>query len=106
MRQEAVKAIDRLKPYGGGNDFLWRLHGLNNIDRHRLLFTVGKDILFEDDWMGNPFGFNAFLVKASQPHFSGVSDREVEKQILLEIGKTGSKPKVPHGNALLPSLHQ
>ena len=36
-----VALFDALKPYRGGNDALWRLHRLNNIDKHRLLFTVG-----------------------------------------------------------------
>jgi hypothetical protein len=36
-----IDAIDATKPYKGGNDQLWRLHRLNNIDKHRLLVTVG-----------------------------------------------------------------
>jgi hypothetical protein len=36
----AVKRIDALKPYKGGNDILWRLSRLNNIDKHRLLITT------------------------------------------------------------------
>jgi len=35
-------AIDQLKPYKGGNDLLWVLYKLNNIDKHRLLLTVGS----------------------------------------------------------------
>jgi hypothetical protein len=42
MRPEAVKAIDAVKPYPGGNDTVWRLHKLNNVDKHRLLITVGS----------------------------------------------------------------
>jgi hypothetical protein len=41
MRQDAVDFIDATKPYKGGNDELWRLNKLNNIDKHRLLITVG-----------------------------------------------------------------
>lgn len=37
--QIAAAAIDALKPYSGGNDPLWRLHCLNNIDKHRLIFV-------------------------------------------------------------------
>ena len=37
---EAIKRIDALKPYKGGNDVLWRLSRLNNIDKHRLLLTT------------------------------------------------------------------
>lgn len=42
MRADAVSAIDALKPYRGGNETLWRLHRLNNIDKHRLLVTAGS----------------------------------------------------------------
>jgi len=35
-------AIDALKPYKGGNDSLWALYRLNNIEKHRLLLTVGS----------------------------------------------------------------
>jgi hypothetical protein len=38
--QFAKEAIDRMRPYKGGNEHLWQLHRLNNIDKHRLLLTV------------------------------------------------------------------
>jgi hypothetical protein len=38
----ALGTIDALKPYRGGNDELWRLHKLNNIDKHRVLITSGS----------------------------------------------------------------
>ena len=40
--QETFDAIDALKPYKGGNDRLWALYRLNNIEKHRLLLTVGS----------------------------------------------------------------
>ena len=42
MTQAAIDAIDATKPYKGGNDYLWRLNQLNNIDKHRFLVTVGS----------------------------------------------------------------
>jgi hypothetical protein len=36
-----IAEIDALQPYGGGDDTLWSLHRLNNIEKHRLLLTVG-----------------------------------------------------------------
>ena len=42
MAQAAIDAIDAIKPYKGGDDTLWRLHKLNNIDKHRLLVTVAS----------------------------------------------------------------
>jgi hypothetical protein len=41
IAQVAKKAIDATKPYRGGDDTLWKLHRLNNVDKHRLLITVG-----------------------------------------------------------------
>lgn len=41
-RQETFDAIDALKPYKGGNDPLWMLYRLNNIEKHRTLITVGS----------------------------------------------------------------
>ena len=47
MRKEAVDLIRSIKPYKGGNDALWRLHRLNNIDKHRLLLVCGA---FVHNW--------------------------------------------------------
>jgi hypothetical protein len=38
--QLALEELRRIKPYEGGNYFLWALHRLNNIDKHRLLLAV------------------------------------------------------------------
>jgi hypothetical protein len=44
LGQKAIKAIDAIEPYKGGNgdknDTLWRLHTLNNIDKHRTLNVI------------------------------------------------------------------
>ena len=48
MTQQAVAAIDALKPYKGGNDVLWQLHELNNVDKHRLILTVGSAVRSTD----------------------------------------------------------
>src|SRR6202034_3506049 len=46
----AVDAIHGLKPYGAGGGalsvLLWRLHALNNSDKHRTRFTVGPECVF------------------------------------------------------------
>lgn len=41
-RQQSFDAIDALKPYKSGNDQLWTLHKLNNIEKHRMLLTSGS----------------------------------------------------------------
>jgi hypothetical protein len=40
--QETFDAIDLIKPYKEGNDLLWALYRVNNIEKHRLLLTVGS----------------------------------------------------------------
>src|SRR5258708_22278191 len=44
MSAAAIAAIDAVQPYGGGNDVLWHLNALNNIDKHRLILTVGSAV--------------------------------------------------------------
>ncbi|MBI2039932.1 hypothetical protein HYT18_02570 [Candidatus Microgenomates bacterium] len=42
ISQQAKDIIDSVKPYKEGNINLWRISQLNNIDKHRLLVTVGS----------------------------------------------------------------
>ena len=42
MPASAIAALDATKPYRGGNDVLWQIHRLNNIDKHRFLITLGS----------------------------------------------------------------
>jgi hypothetical protein len=43
MRQDAIDAICAIEPYVGGKGAdLWPLDRLNNIDKHRLILTVGS----------------------------------------------------------------
>jgi hypothetical protein len=43
LRQDAIDALLALEPYKGGKGHdLWVLNTLNNIDKHRLLVTVGS----------------------------------------------------------------
>ncbi|MCU1268739.1 MAG: hypothetical protein JWN74_33 [Acidobacteriaceae bacterium] len=100
MTPAAIEAIDKLKPYKGGNDALWRIHELDNIDKHRTLFTVAHDFLFTADWFDG-----AYLLKADNPHFAGV-EPNVERDVQAEIEEAISESEIGQTNALLPSLHQ
>lgn len=100
MLPEAIQEIDRLKPYKGGNDALWRIHELDNIDKHRTLFTVAHDFLFTADWLPG-----AYLMKADNRLFAGI-EAQVEQNMQLEIEKAFGQPQIAQANALLPSLHQ
>jgi hypothetical protein len=101
MCPKAVKAIDALKPYKGGNDLLWKIHELNNIDKHRALFTVDTDCVMVDDWLPGDY-----LLKAGDPTFAGIFDNEVEKNVEFDIEEAISESHVAQSDALLPSLHQ
>lgn len=37
----ARRIVERMKPYQGGNDAFWRLHRLDNIDKHQAIVPVG-----------------------------------------------------------------
>jgi hypothetical protein len=39
---DAIAEVAAIQPYRCGNDALWRLHRLNNIDKHRMLIAVGS----------------------------------------------------------------
>lgn len=105
---EVVKVIDALEPYKGGKgDILWRLHELDNIDKHRTLFTYSHDCFLVADWLSE-VSDSPYNLKASNPHFGGVEifDSEVEQDVEIEIDKAVSQAKVVPGNPLLPSLVQ
>ncbi len=49
----ALAALDGLKPYRTGNDGLWWLHALNNIDKHRMLVTAAGSGASVDPGLGH-----------------------------------------------------
>jgi hypothetical protein len=63
--QETLDAIDALKPYKEGNEELWALHRLNNIEKHRLLITVGS--LFRSVDVGALIGRQFLDLASSDP---------------------------------------
>lgn len=103
---EVVKAIDALEPYKNGKgEALWQLHELDNIDKHRTLFTYSHDCFLVADWLSE-VSDSPYNLKASNPHFVGVEsfDSEVEQDMEIEIDKAVNQPKIVPGNPLLPSL--
>jgi hypothetical protein len=66
MRQDAIDAICALEPYAGGKGAdLWTLHRLNNIDKHRLILTVGSTF--------NSVDIGAYMMKAMGMAISGMN---------------------------------
>jgi hypothetical protein len=103
MRESAIKRINAFAPYKGGNDALWRIHELDNADKHRLLLTVYRDCLFFTDWQDPN---RPFLLKTDDPHFAGLFDEQVEQDLETEVDETFNQAQIPQSNALFPSLHQ
>lgn len=100
IRTDAMHAIDRLKPYKGGNDDLWNLHVLDIIDKHRTLLTLDSDFIFTADWFPG-----SYYMKTDNPHFSGV-EPPVENDIKTDIQEALSRPHREQANTLLPTIHQ
>jgi hypothetical protein len=44
MTKSAIDKIDSLTPYKGGNEVLWQINELNNIDKHRILLLTGSAV--------------------------------------------------------------
>jgi hypothetical protein len=106
IRPDAVKAIDALQPYKGGNGTLWRIHELDNIDKHRFVFVIAQDALFEAPWYTDimPFLIRPRTLNTDAPLFSGAFDAEVENDVNFEIEEAVSQTQVGQGDALLPAL--
>ncbi len=101
MRPDAIKKINSVKPYKGGNDALWKLHKFNNIDKHRALLTIGSDYLMRG------VGFNGeFWVITDDPHFNGLYPAETDKNPQLALQKTPGKSADFEVEPLLPALHR
>jgi len=132
MRQNAIDAINAVKPYKGGNDTLWRLHKLNNVDKHRLLITVGSRFgsvnitptlqrEMERAWAEHPTSRNLigkdvfppvflnpadrlFPLKAGDELFVDAPDAEVNEKMQFRLGVAFSEPQVAEGEPLLETL--
>jgi hypothetical protein len=129
MRKDAIKAINALKPYKGGNEFLWTLHRLNNIDKHRVLITVGAAHVarsirpLEREALRTAFAphgrselldeVSVFSVDARQVKcplkkgdelFRDVPDAEVDKDMQLYIEVVFGEPQILRCTMLAPTL--
>jgi hypothetical protein len=104
--KEAIKLIDSLKPYKGGNEALWRLHYLNNLSKHRLLLAMEKHVICHAGWLMRDGKRIPFLYKMGRPQFSGIFARPEVNDYVLPRGKeTLVKLRAGRREALLPTLH-
>jgi hypothetical protein len=126
MRQDAIDAIDAVKPYKGGNDTLWRLHRLNTVDKHRLLITVGSSFQSVDIGPIVQRGLEAFAdignlgfpslflrpadrlypLKAGDELFIDAPNAKVNEKLQFRFDVALSEPQVIEGEPLLETLHQ
>ena len=122
MRQGAVDAIQRIKPYKGGDDALWRLYRLNIIDKHRLLTAAGacistvnphfhkglRDYLFAGGIIPQPATVlrSRFPLKAGDKFSFDLAtlDMNEDEKFLLEVAF--NEPGVSEGEPILTVLHE
>lgn len=101
----AVKLIDSMKPYKGGNYDLWVLNDLNNTSKHRLILNIGKVVMCHADWVAEMSLSNMFMYKLGRPQFSGIWGRPEIYDYILPTGKEKlTKLRPNRREALLPTL--
>lgn len=129
MSVAAIQIVDGLKPYAGGNTDLSRLHELNNIDKHRLLLTVGSGFQsinlaphmqhfmeksLPKDWPVKNLDLPDFFVppadrlvplKAGDDLFIDGPEAEVNEKIQFRFDIAFAESPA-HGEPVLPILHQ
>jgi hypothetical protein len=103
----AMKILDACKPYKGSGNPLWEIDELNNIGKHRLILTVGKDVFCWAEWIGQMSMNEWFRYKFSNPHFAGIYGyTKVNQDGDFPGQKSVGEFQIINRNALLPKLHQ
>jgi hypothetical protein len=109
MPKNAKDLIDRFRPYGGGNDYLWALHQLDILDKHRLLLTAttkvgGWSVTLDPTSRGYSFAFNSAL-KAGSIIGDVEGNHESDKQMSVTADVAFGEPKILEGEAIFPTLN-
>jgi len=127
MRQDAIDAINAVKPYKGGNDTLWRLHRLDSTDKHRLLITVGAAFssmnigahggailaaLMKEHGLPEPPPIELYLapadrmfpLKVGDELFIDAPDAEVNEKINFLFDIAFGEPGIVEGDSILETL--
>jgi hypothetical protein len=104
MSQTAIRQIDANEPFKGGRGHqLWVLHELNNIDKHRLLITLGS-VLKNIDW-GDDLAMTlerqwaAQVLQGEHPRCIVLASRRTDAR--HGIYKTNSPPVLKVGDVML-----
>jgi hypothetical protein len=126
MKPDAIKQIDAIKPYRGGNDLLWHLYELNNIDKHRLIIMVGSAFSsvnlgahlkrsMEKIWTGPPLpsvdlyvkpADNLFPLKVGDPLFADSPDADINEAMDFHFEVAFGEPGIIEGKPLLTTIHE
>jgi hypothetical protein len=104
MSHAALDAISATTPYHGGNDTLWRLQRLNNIDKHRFLITAGSHVA---TFIPPPI-MRVGIVKAlaaQEGYVVNVSDKQIRDVPVSMRLSGGSFPLKVHDELELPIDH-
>ena len=118
MCKDAIRRINALKPYKGGNDALWTLHRLNIIDKHKLLLlmnAIHQGTVIHDETIAPLFGGVLPLVPVRKPRplqhgdelarhrrRSKKSNRKVQFLLAVTLWDT----EVAHAEPVVPLLVQ
>lgn len=105
---EAKDLIDRIGPYGGHNDFLWGLHELDRIDKHRLVLTItaktgGWSATLDGTNRAYNFAFSSELKSGTIIGEVG-GNHESDKRMDVTPDIAFGEPEVLAGEALFPTL--
>jgi hypothetical protein len=126
-RQDAIYAVEACKPYKGGDDTLWLIHRLNNIDKHRLLVTVGsafrsldigghvvRKMAKDNPHLGDIPALSAFFkpadrmcpIKIGDELFIDMPDAEVDQEMQFRFELAFNEPQISEGEPILERLAQ
>ncbi len=105
---EAKDVFDRIGPYGGHNDYLWGLHELDRIDKHRLVLTItaktgGWSATLDGTSRDYSFAFSSEL-KAGTVIGEVPGNHESAKEMSVTPDIAFGEPEVFEANALFPTL--
>jgi hypothetical protein len=95
MERKAIAAIDKLRPYKGGNEPLWLLHKLDNTNKHSFILPIGEDVIIA-----------GVSLRASEPFFSSIGDPKTNDDMDFTGEEALIEPAVGKANVVLPTLHQ
>jgi hypothetical protein len=125
MSPAAINVLDAIKPYLGGNDLLWKLHELNNIEKHRM--PLAPALAHQSTIIDIPLNF-ALAGLTPPMMIVGTGQTGITLSVLkdgAEIGRIARgkrlkddvqfkvafdiafcEPPVLHGEPVVPFLHQ